>query len=69
MSLFEKLKNAIFGNIITTVIGLVGSLAVVASDYGIVFSPERKTAIVAAILALLGLTASDGGGGGNGEPE
>ncbi len=61
MDFLAKLRDAIFQNVRTSVIGLVSGVFAVFSEFGIVVSPNRTAAIIAALLALLGFSASDGG--------
>lgn len=59
MDFFSKLKAALFDNARTSLIGLVSGVFAVMSEFGFVVSQSRTAAIIAALLALLGLSASD----------
>jgi uncharacterized membrane protein YeaQ/YmgE (transglycosylase-associated protein family) len=60
MGFIAKLISAIKDNATTTIIGLVGSLVVLLSDYGLGVTPSRKDWLIAVVLAALGLAAKDG---------
>lgn len=61
MNFFDKLISAFKDNAVTTIVGLIGSVAVLLDSYGFGVSPSRKDWIIAAVLAALGLVAKDGG--------
>lgn len=61
MNFLSKLISAAKDNLTTSVVGFLGAVFVLLNDYGLGVAPDRKTWIIAAVLAALGLVAKDGG--------